>query len=155
MNIDIDFSLYRDFIQVKKENQKTLIFDPIRKRYLVLAPEELVRQMVIQYLIREKNFQPTRIGVEKGLKVNSLSKRCDILIYDQNMTPLILAECKAPGVAIDEKAFDQIARYNLPLQVKYLLVTNGINTYCCKMDYIEQQFTFLEKIPSRSETAGQ
>ena len=154
MNIEIDFTSYRDLIQLKKDNQKTLIFDPVRKKYLVLAPEELVRQMVIQYLIREKKFPQTMIGVEKGLKVNSLSKRCDILIYGQKMQPLLLVECKAPKVVINEKTFEQIARYNLPLQVQYLLVTNGITTYCCKMNYVEQQFTFLEKIPSRSETLG-
>ena len=95
MNIEINFTDFRDSIRIKKEDQKTFIFDPIRKKYLVLAPEELVRQMVIQYLIEVKGFPKTRIRIEKGLKVNSLSKRCDILIYDQNMAPLLLVECKA------------------------------------------------------------
>ncbi len=148
MKIDINFTLYREFIQLKKEDQKTLIFDPIRKKYLILAPEELVRQMIIQYLMREKNFPKTRIRVEKGIKVNKLSKRCDILIHNYDMTPFLLVECKAPKVNITEKAFEQIARYNLPLKVEYLLVTNGITTYCCKMDYTAQSFTFIDEIPT-------
>ncbi len=151
MKIDINFTRFRESVQLKKEGQKTFIFDPIRKKYLVLAPEEFVRQMVIQYLIQEKMYPKTRIGVEKGLKVNSLAKRCDLLIHTQAMSPLLLVECKAPKVTINEKAFEQIARYNLPLQVKYLLVTNGLSTYCCKMDYVAQSFTFLDKIPSWDE----
>lgn len=148
MNLDINFIAYRESIQLKKEAQKTLIFDPIRKKYLVLAPEELVRQMVVQYLIQEKFFPKTKIAVEKGLKVNSLDKRCDILIYDKNTMPFLLVECKAPQVNINQKTFEQIARYNLPLQVQYLLVTNGIATYCCKMDYEKRDFVFLNDIPS-------
>ena len=151
MKIDINFTKFHDSLQLKREGQKTFIFDPIRKKYLVFAPEEFVRQMVIQYLIQEKTYPKTRIGVEKGLKVNSLAKRCDILIHTQDMNPLLLVECKAPKVIINEKAFEQIARYNLPLQVKYLLVTNGLSTYCCKMDYVAQNFTFLDKIPSWDE----
>lgn len=151
MKIDINLLAYRDFIQLKKEGQKNYIFDPIRKKHLVLAPEEIVRQMVIQFLIREKQFPKSKISVEKGLKVNDLSKRCDLLIYNQKMEPEVLVECKAPRVKIDEKAFEQIARYNLQLQVRFLLVTNGIATYCCKMNYTEQNFTFLSEIPSWSE----
>ena len=128
-----------------------MLFDPIRKKYLVLAPEELVRQLVVHYLLLEKQYPKTKISVEKGIKVNSLAKRCDLLIYDHDLNPAILVECKAPGIKINQKAFEQIARYNLPLKVAYLIVTNGITTYCCKMDYVEEKFTYLDKIPSWSE----
>ena len=151
MKIGVDFTVFREFIKLKKEGQKTFIFDPIRKKYLVLAPEELVRQMVIQYLLNDKEVPKTRIGIEKGLTVNTLSKRCDILIYNKEMTPTLLIECKAPKVAINDKVFEQIARYNLPLKVQFLLVTNGISTYCCKMDYDNQRYTFLNEIPSWKE----
>jgi len=151
MKIEIDFTVFHESLQLKKEEQKTLIFDPIRKKYLVLAPEELVRQMVVQYLIQEKKFPKSRIGIEQGLKVNTLAKRSDILIYDQSMAPTLLVECKAPKVPVDDKTFEQITRYNLPLKVRYLIVTNGIDTYCCEMDYVEQQYAFLDKIPSWEE----
>jgi hypothetical protein len=152
MKIEVNFLKYNDSIKIKREGEKTLIFDPIRNKYLVLEPEEHVRQMFVQYLIREKKFPKTRIKIEKGLKVNTLAKRCDILIYNKNMEPLFLVECKSPKVPINDKTFEQIARYNLPLQVQYLIVTNGLRTYCCKMDYKKRSFTFLDKIPCWNET---
>lgn len=147
MQIPIDYTLYKDQLQLKKEGNKTLIFDPIRKKHLVLLPEELVRQLVLQYLIKDRNFNKNRIRTEQGLKVNSLSKRCDILIYDQNIAPFLLVECKSSKVKITQHTFDQIARYNLQLQVKYLLVTNGIQSYCCEMKYESQSYTFLQEVP--------
>ena len=151
MKIDIDFTRFQDSLQLKKEGQKTLLFDPIRKMHVVLAPEELVRQLLVHYLMQERHFPKSRIRIEQGLKVNTLSKRCDVLIYNQHMAPTLLVECKAPKVRIDDKTFEQIARYNLPLKVAYLIVTNGIDTYCSKMDYTEQKYTFLGKIPSWKE----
>ncbi len=151
MNIAINFTDYHKTIRLKKEGGKTLIFDPIRKKHLALAPEELVRQLVVQYLVLEKGFPKSLIGIEKGLKVNQLAKRCDILVYGHDTKPVLLAECKAPHVVVDEKTFEQIARYNLPLQVKYLLLTNGLTTYCCKMDYEQGRFYFLETIPFWTE----
>jgi hypothetical protein len=147
MRIDVNFTKYHESLKTKKEGEKTFIFDPIRNKYLVLEPEEHVRQLVVQYLIHEKNFPKTRIKIEKGLKVNTLAKRCDILIYNQNMNPVFLVECKSHKVPINAKTFEQIARYNLTFQVQYLLVTNGVTAYCCKMDYKQQSFSFLDEIP--------
>ncbi len=148
MQIPLDFTPYQSDLRLKKENGKTLIFDPIRKKHLVLAPEELVRQLFLQYLIQDRSYSASRIRTEKGIRVHELYKRCDILIYDKTPSPFLLVECKAPAVKITQAAFEQIARYNLPLQVKYLVVTNGIQTYCCVMDYEQEKFRFLPEIPT-------
>lgn len=147
MLLDIDYTLYRDKLQLKKEQGKTFIFDPIRKKHLVLLPEELVRQLVLQFLILNRNYNKNLIRTEQGLKVNELSKRCDILIYDEHFSPFLLVECKSSKIAITQKTFEQIARYNLPLKVKYLLVTNGIQSFCCEMDYEAQSYSFLPEVP--------
>ncbi len=150
MRIDVNFLAFQNQLRTKVDGRQRLIFDPIRKKYLVLAPEELVRQLVLLYLIQDRAFNKNHIRTEMGLKVNELAKRCDILIYRPDLTPLLLVECKAPKVKIDQATFDQIARYNLPLQVRYLLVTNGQQTYCCQMDYASQTYQFLSAIPHAS-----
>ena len=146
MAIRIDLMAYQEELRIRREGEKRYIFDPIRKKWLVLQPEELVRQLLIHFLQKEKGYSKNRIAVERGLKVNTLEKRCDLLLFDADHRPLMLVEVKAPKVKIDQKTLDQIARYNLPLRVKYLLVTNGINSYCCKMDYQQESFTFLKSL---------
>ena len=146
--IAIDLLSYQSKLKTKKVENKKYLFDPIRKKYLVLQPEELVRQLLILYLIEEKKISKNRIGIEIGLKVNGLARRLDLLIYDDAVNPFILIEVKAPSVKIDQSTFEQIARYNLPLRVPYLLVTNGMTTYCCKMNYKKETFEFLMEIPS-------
>ena len=147
MLIDIDYTLYQQQLRLKKDNNKTFIFDPIRKKYLVLLPEELVRQLVLQYLILDRGYNKNLIRSEQGIKVNELNKRCDLLIYNKDFSPHLLVECKSSKIKITQKTFEQIARYNLPLKVKYLLVTNGIQSYCCEMDYETQTYTFLNTVP--------
>ena len=147
MQIEVDYTIYKDQLQLKKQAGKVFVFDPIRKKNLILLPEELVRQLVLQYLIQDRKFNKNLIRTEQGLKVHELSKRCDILIYDSDFKPFLLVECKSSKVKISQKTFEQIARYNLPLQVKYLLVTNGIQSFCCEMDYEGQSYQFLEEIP--------
>lgn len=133
--------------KLKKDGKRTLIFDAIRKKYLVLTPEEWVRQNFLQYLIQEKKFPASLIAIEAGLKYNQLQKRTDVLVYDKQGKPFLIVECKAPEVKITQDAFDQIARYNMVLKVKYLVVTNGINHFCCLMDYTNNTFTYLEQVP--------
>jgi len=145
--ISLNLLAYQNQLKTKKQDNKKFIFDPIRKKYLVLQPEELVRQLLILYLIQEKKISKNRIGIEKSLKVNHLNRRLDILIYDKDVQPFMLIECKAPAVKISQSTFEQIARYNLPLRVPYLMVTNGMHTYCCKMDYEKESFEFLEELP--------
>lgn len=114
---------------------------------MVLQPEEIVRQLTLLYLIEEKKYNRNRIRAEKLLHVNDLRKRCDILIYDTEVNPLLLVECKAARVKITQDTFKQIAWYNMPLKVKYLVVTNGLQTYCCEMDYDKHTYQFLPEIP--------
>jgi hypothetical protein len=123
------------------------IFDGIRKKYLVLTPEEWVRQNFVRYLTEVKKYPASLVAMEIALKYNTLKKRADILIYDKSGAPLLMVECKAPEVKISQDTFDQVARYNMAFKVKYLVVTNGMNHFCCSMDYDLQSYTFLENIP--------
>ena len=134
--------------RLQEENGQVRIFDPHRKKYVVLTPEEWVRQNFIQYLISEKKFPSSLIAVEVGLKYNTLQKRADILIYDKTGDPILMVECKAPEVKITEEVFRQIAVYNMSFKVKYLVVTNGMDHYCCSMDYEANSFQFIKTIPS-------
>lgn len=133
--------------KLKEEAEKTFIFDAIRKKWLVLTPEEWVRQHMIEYLIQEKKYPKSLIQLEGGLKVNTLQKRSDILIYDSYGKPLLLVECKADTVKITQGVFEQIAAYNTQLQVRYLVVSNGLHHYCCEMDYTSKSYRFLAEIP--------
>lgn len=134
-------------IKVRKTDNTFEIFDRFRKKYVVLTPEEWVRQNFLLYLVFKKNVPETLIVVEKSLTVNNLQKRCDIVIYDKSTKPKIIVECKAANVKITQDTFDQIIRYNMTLKVDYLIVTNGLTHYCCFMDYKNDQYSFLQKIP--------
>ncbi len=131
----------------KQQGVRTQIFDAIRKKYVVLTPEEWVRQNFLQYLISEKKFPASLIAVEAGLKYNQLQKRTDVIVYDKQGQPHLMVECKAPEVKITQDAFDQIARYNMEFKVKYLVVTNGLHHFCCMMDYADNSYHYLEGIP--------
>ena len=132
----------------KKEEDKTYIFDDFRKKFVVLTPEEWVRQNFLMYLTNELDFPKLLISVEAGLKLYKRLKRTDIVVYDKQGSPVLIVECKAPEVKLDEKVFDQIVRYNMALQVNYLIVTNGLNHYCCQLDYEKNTYNFLKTIPN-------
>jgi hypothetical protein len=134
----------------KNSENKVSILDEIRKKFIILTPEEWVRQHVIQYLILEKNYPKSYINVEKLIKVNDLHKRYDIVVFQPNGTLFLLVECKAPEVKINQETFDQIARYNLKLKAQYLMVTNGLNHYFCKMDFEKEAYVFLTELPNFS-----
>ena len=123
------------------------IFDVVRRKYVTLTDEEWVRQHCIAYLIHQKKYPITLIAVEKGLSVNGLRKRTDILIYTKDGLPKLIVECKAPEVKIDDKVFDQIVTYNMGLKVPYIVVTNGIVNYACKINHEEKKYEFLLVIP--------
>lgn len=133
--------------RLKNRENKRLIFDDIRKKFVVLQPEEWVRQHCVKYLMDHKNYPLSLINVEKELKVNGLSKRYDIIIFNPDGSIHLIVECKAPKIPINQDAFDQIARYNLTLNASYLMVTNGINHYYCAMDVEEERYQFLKDIP--------
>jgi len=150
MNIQLNLLDYQSELKIKKEDNKRYLFDPIRKTYLVLTPEEMVRQLLIQYLLAKRNISKNRLALERALKVNKMTRRWDLMVYTQAMTPWLLVECKAPKVKITQSVFEQISAYNLSLRVPYLLVTNGKDTYCCEMDYEGETFRFLEAVPELS-----
>ena len=131
----------------KNSENKVSIFDEIRKKFLFLNPEEWVRQHVIQFLITDKKYPKSYINVEKTLKINDLTKRYDIVIFNIDGSINLLVECKAPEIKINQTTFDQIARYNLTLRAKYLMVTNGLNHYFCQMDFDKEKYIFLKSLP--------
>lgn len=134
----------------KNSENKVAIFDEIRKKFIILTSEEWVRQHVTQYLLQEKKYPKSYINVEKLIKINDLTKRYDLVVFQPNGELFLLVECKAPEVKISQQTFDQIARYNLTLKAKYLMVTNGLNHYFCEMDFENEKYIFLEKLPDYS-----
>ncbi len=146
--IDIDYLKYKPALITKKMDGKLHLFDPIRKKYLVLTPEEVVRQLVIQYLVEEKNYNLNWMNVEKAFYVNDRLKRFDLLVYNQHMKPYLLVEMKAPKIKVNETVLEQIAWYNLPIRAPYIMISNGIDTLCYKMNYTDRSFEKLAAIPS-------
>lgn len=134
-------------IKLKDEGGKQYVFDFFRKKYLVNTPEEWVRQNFIHFLVQEKKYPASLIAIEKGLKLNELQKRADAVVYDANGDPIVLFEFKAPSVKITETTFEQISRYNMVFKVPYLIVSNGLNHYCCKIDFDDNSFEFIKEIP--------
>ena len=132
----------------KNSENKVAIFDVIRKKFIILTPEEWVRQHTVQFLLEEKKYPKSYINVEKLIKVNDTSKRYDIAVFKPNGELFLLIECKAPEVAISQDTFDQIARYNLKLKAEYLMVTNGLNHYFCQMDFANEKYVFLKELPN-------
>ncbi|MFM2213062.1 MAG: hypothetical protein RL427_325 [Bacteroidota bacterium] len=133
--------------RLKNSENKVAIFDVIRKKFIQLTPEEWVRQHTIQYVIQEKNYPKSYLNVEKLIKLNDLHKRYDIVVFQPDGSIFLLVECKAPEVKITQDTFDQIARYNLELKAQYLMVTNGLNHYFCRMDFEREAYEFLKELP--------
>ncbi|TGD59579.1 type I restriction enzyme HsdR N-terminal domain-containing protein [Flavobacterium humi] len=133
--------------RLKNSENKIAVFDEIRKKFVILTPEEWVRQHVVQFLLQHKNYPKSYINVEKSIKVNGLTKRYDIVVFRPDGSLFLLIECKAPEVSISQNTFDQIARYNMALESQYLMVTNGLNHYFCQMDFEKEQYQFLRDLP--------
>ena len=136
--------------RIKTEENRTLIFDGIRKKFVVLTPEEWVRQNFIEYLKKEKNYPESLMAVEKQIAVNGLQRRFDLLVYTRNGQPLIIAEFKAPEIKITQEVFDQVVRYNMALRVEKVIVSNGMQHFACEIDYIKNSFSYLPEIPAFS-----
>lgn len=131
----------------KNSENKISIFDEIRKKFVILQPEEWVRQHCVQFLMIEKKYPKSLINVEKELIVNDLKKRYDIVVFNPDGSIHLIVECKAPEIKINQDTFDQIARYNRALNAKYLMVTNGLNHYYCQIDFENERYDFLKDIP--------
>ncbi len=138
-------------INVKKIGGKLSILDPLRRKFVALTPEEWVRQHFVNFLLKEKGYPAALIANEVQIDLNKLKKRCDSVVYNRDLSPLMIIEYKAPDVDITQQVFDQIVRYNIVLKVKYLIVSNGLNHYCCIMNYDKQSFNYLSDIPNYTD----
>ncbi len=147
---ELNFPAYR--FRLKNSENKVWIFDEIRKKFLVLQPEEWVRQHVVRYLMEGKGYPKSLIQVEKLLTLNKLRKRYDVVVYNPDGSIAILVECKAPSVPVTQATFDQVARYNLELRASYLMVTNGLAHYFCRIDMEKGGYDFLRELPSYRST---
>ncbi|CAM4264884.1 type I restriction enzyme HsdR N-terminal domain-containing protein [Zobellia nedashkovskayae] len=146
--VPLNFPEYK--FRLKSSENNVRIFDSIRKKFVVLQPEEWVRQHVVNFLLEEKSYPKSLVNVEKQLVINNIKKRYDIVVFNSDGSIHILVECKAPQINIDQTTFDQIARYNLELKADYLMVTNGLDHFYCKMDFTSEKYTFLRDIPDFS-----
>lgn len=133
--------------KITNREGKNVIFDVIRKRYVALTPEEWVRQHFVNYLITHKGFPQMLMANEVNLNLNGTKKRCDTVLYKRDLSARMIIEYKAPHIEITQQVFDQITRYNMVLKVDYLIVSNGLQHYCCLIDYVNQSYTFLKDIP--------
>ncbi len=143
--LELNFPKYS--FKLKKDNNAIYILCQIRKKYLVLTPEEWVRQHTISYLINEIKCPISMINVEKKITINTLTKRYDIIVYYPNGEVFLIVECKSPTVQLTQTVFDQISQYNSLLSSKYIMVTNGLAHYYCQMDYKQEKYNFLEILP--------
>ena len=137
--------------KISEQAGKTSVWDPVRKLWTPLTPEEHVRQAFVSYLINYKGYPASHISNEQAIELNSMSRRCDTVVYDKSGTPKVIVEYKRPSVTITQKVFNQISRYNLVLHVDYLIISNGLKHYCVKMEYPTGTYTFLQDIPNYAE----
>lgn len=143
----LDLNLPKPEAKIIHKNNTIYIWDIIRKKYIVLTPEEWVRQHFVHYLINSLHYPLGLLANEVEISLNKQKKRCDTVVYDKEGLAKMIIEYKSPNVTICQETFDQISRYNIVLKVDYLIVSNGINHFCCKVDYSNNQIFYLESIP--------
>jgi hypothetical protein len=137
--------------KVSQKSGKRYIFDILRQKNVALTPEEWVRQHFVNYLVTEKNYPAELLANEVFISLNNLSKRCDTVVYNCYLEPLAIVEYKAPSVPVTQEVFEQIARYNMVLRVNHLIVSNGLEHYCCRIDYETATYVYLKEIPAYEE----
>ena len=152
MLLQLDFLQFQPALRLSRTGDTTWVFDPIRRKNMVLTPEELLRQLVLRYLLDVKKYPANRIRVEIGLTLNGRPKRCDLAVFDAALQPWLIVECKSPKVAVTQAAFEQAARYNLQFRAPYLAVTNGLATFSCALDFEAERFSFLADFPEYRST---
>ncbi|MBD1393181.1 type I restriction enzyme HsdR N-terminal domain-containing protein [Mucilaginibacter glaciei] len=148
MDLLIPLNLPPHPFKLTDHNGQLSLFDEIRKRTIILTPEEWVRQHFVQYLIKHKQYPKSLIKLEGGLKLNGQAKRTDIVVFNSTGQKILLVECKAPGVSINQATFDQAARYNIVHKVPLLVVSNGLQHYYCLIDFDTETYKFLEELPN-------
>ena len=137
--------------KITERDGQLSIFDELRKKQIIITPEEWVRQHFVQYLIADKHYPKTLIGLEGGLKLNGMPRRTDILVYNDKGAKVLLVECKAPSVKISQQVFDQVARYNWVHKVPLLAVTNGLEHYYCRIDFEKESYNFIPELPGYTQ----
>jgi hypothetical protein len=137
----------------KDEAGKRFIFDTIRHKYLLLSPEEWVRQNFVRYLVENKKYPQALIALEMPFTMNEANLRSDIVIYNRHGKIVVLVECKSPQITLSQQVFDQAAGYNLKLNSEILIITNGMSHYCCRLDYKNRKWVFLNEIPDYDKLA--
>ena len=150
--LDLNLPIFEPKLQ--KNEGEVFIFDQIRMKYVVLTPEEWVRQNFLNYLIKHKGYPQSLMENETTIKLNNMTRRCDTVVYNNRLKPLVIVEYKRPTVKIDQLVFDQIVRYNIVLKVDFLIVSNGLEHFCCKMNYEDQSYSFLESIPQYKDLSS-
>ena len=147
MDLKLDLLSFLEALPSRQGQQGNQTFDPIRRKWVAATPEEMVRQALIQYIITISAYQKSKVQVEKSLTLNGLTKRFDIVVYDKKVLPFMLIECKSFKVKIDQKVADQVARYNMVMGAPYILVSNGLVSYCASIDD-NKDITFLNTLPT-------
>lgn len=145
--LQLDFLQFEPSLRITKDSSSAWVFDPIRRKRVVLTPEELLRQLVLRYLLETKKYPANRMRVEIGLTLNERPKRCDLVVFDVALQPWLIVECKSPKVPLTQATFEQAARYNLQLRAPFLAVTNGLATFSCALDFEQADFRFLDDFP--------
>lgn len=133
--------------KIIRENAKDLIFDRFRKKYVVLTPEEWVRQNFMNYLVSTLRYPASLIGIEKEIYLGELKKRCDIVVFNKNTQPWMIVECKEMGIPLSQTTLEQIVRYHMVLPAAYLVITNGVNTWCSQHNVAESRWDFIDTLP--------
>lgn len=145
LNINLNLPPFE--MRFKRGDNVLRVFDPLRKKYVTLTPEENVRQHFVNWLINYLHYPPSLMGNEVGIELNGTKRRCDTIVYGKDGKPMTIVEYKSPGVNITQKVFDQIVRYNMVLRARYLIVSNGLRHYCCVIDYDVNNYHFIPEIP--------
>jgi len=145
--IKLDLLRFKDHLKIKHIDQQAFVFDPIRRKPIKLQPEEMVRQLFIQYLINDLAYSERMIQVERQFEFGETKRRYDLVCFDTEHRPKILVECKAFDYPLNEKVLDQVSQYNLVLKIPYLIVTNGIECHCALIDFESSSYQLINKIP--------
>ena len=139
-------------IRLQRDDEGVKIFDRLRKKFIILTPEEWVRQHFVNYLINHKGFPESLMANEIGITLNGTRRRCDTVVFDKHGSPMVIVEYKASSIVISQSTFDQIVRYNMVLHARYLIVSNGMNHYCCRIDYDNMSYDFLKEVPDYADS---
>lgn len=140
-------------MRLKRNRDAVMVFDSIRRRYVRLTPEEFVRQQFTSWMVNSLHYPHSLLANEIGIRLNGTLKRCDTVVFNNDTSILMIIEYKAPEVSITQEVFNQIVRYNMVLKADYLVVSNGLHHYCCKMDYNKETYAFLTAVPDYRDIA--